>query len=194
MSWRWAQGTWELRDTHQMAAQGLVSPAGLSRASDLGPANLVPSLPQGSPGVKGAAGPVGPPGASVSGPPVRAPSVLHTGMLLGLRALLPGRGHGADLACGGWELRGGETDCQMESIQLGMGTQMERFFFFLKTQKWNCGKNALLESGPPGWNSRPATYWCVALGKLSDASEPHFPHLEDGSITGTWQRYCQDYK
>lgn len=79
MSWLWAQGMWELRDTYQTAAQGLVSPAGLSRASDLGPANLVPSLPQGSPGVKGATGPMGPPGASVSGPPVRAPSVFHTG-------------------------------------------------------------------------------------------------------------------
>lgn len=26
------------------------------------------------------------------------------------------------------------TDCQMESIQLGMGTQMERFFFFKDTK------------------------------------------------------------
>ena len=98
MSWPWAQGTWEQKDTHQTAAQGLVSPAGLSLASNLGPANLVPSLPQGSPGMKGATGPVGPPGASVSGPPVRAPLYSPLGILLGLRAFPPGRGHGADLA------------------------------------------------------------------------------------------------
>ena len=87
MSWPWAQGTWEWRDTHEIAAQGLVSPAGLSLASNSGPANLVPSLPQGSPGMKGATGPVGPPGASVSGPPVRAPSVLHTGDFAGTKGI-----------------------------------------------------------------------------------------------------------
>ena len=69
-----------------------------------------------------------------------------------------------------------------------------KIFFFLKDTKMELWENTFLESGPPGWNSRPATYWCVALGKLSDPSEPHFPHLEDGSITSTFQRYCQDYK
>lgn len=55
----------------------------------IAPATFVPSLPQGSPGVKGAIGPVGPPGASVSGPPVRVLSELHVGALLGRRPTLP---------------------------------------------------------------------------------------------------------
>lgn len=41
---------------------------------------------------------MGPPGASVSGPPVRVLSMLHEGVLLGPRVLLPGRGHRADPA------------------------------------------------------------------------------------------------
>lgn len=53
-------------------------------------ATFVPSLPQGSPGVKGAIGPVGPPGASVSGPPVRVLFELYVGVLLGPTALLLG--------------------------------------------------------------------------------------------------------
>lgn len=91
---QWPQGMWELSDARQRAAQDLtrcISPAGC-------PVTLVPSLLQGSPGVKGAIGPVGPPGASVSGPPVRVLSVLHAGVLLGPRVLLPGRGYRADPA------------------------------------------------------------------------------------------------
>lgn len=41
---------------------------------------------------------MGPPGASVSGPPVSVLSVLHAGVLLGPRVLLPERGHRADPA------------------------------------------------------------------------------------------------
>lgn len=45
------------------------------------------------------------------------------------------------------------------------------------------GKMHVLEPDPPGWNSRPATLWSVALGKSSGPSEPQFPPLENRMIT-----------
>uniref|UniRef100_A0A452FV55 Collagen alpha-1(XVI) chain n=1 Tax=Capra hircus TaxID=9925 RepID=A0A452FV55_CAPHI len=62
--------------------QGLLGPRGPP-----GPAGEKGA--KGSPGVKGATGPMGPPGASVSGPPVRAPSVFHTGDVAETKAASP---------------------------------------------------------------------------------------------------------
>lgn len=74
------------------------------------PTTFAPSLPQGSPGVKGAPGPMGPPGTSVSGPPVRVLSVCHAGGIAGAKDVAAGKRAQGCLCLshqyGTWEERG----------------------------------------------------------------------------------------